>query len=74
MAIAVKLIDFGAMPNVKTLTIFAGDRDFIDAIKYAQEVLLKPVQIVAFRSNVSSRLQNLDCEMMLLDNYWESLC
>lgn len=48
MAIAVKLIDFAAMPNVKNITLFAGDRDFIDAIKYAQEVLLKRVQIIAF--------------------------
>jgi uncharacterized LabA/DUF88 family protein len=31
------------MKNVKTITLFAGDRDFLDAIKYTQDRLLKPV-------------------------------
>ena len=56
MAIAVKLLNYAQMPNVKTLTLLAGDRDFLDAIKYVEEVLMKPVSIVAFKGNVSSRL------------------
>jgi uncharacterized LabA/DUF88 family protein len=43
VSIAVKLIDFASLPNVKTLTLLAGDRDFYDAVKYAQDVLQKPV-------------------------------
>jgi uncharacterized LabA/DUF88 family protein len=37
VAIAVKLIHFAQMPNVKTISLFAGDRDFYDAIEYVQE-------------------------------------
>lgn len=74
VAIAVKLLDYAAMPHVQTLTLFAGDRDFLDAIKYAQEVLLKPVQIMAFESNVSDRLSSLAlAEVILLNNHWEAL-
>jgi len=52
------MIDFASLPTVKTLALFAGDRDFYDAVKYAQEVLMKPVQIIAFKGNVSNRLLN----------------
>ena len=37
VAIAVKLIHFAQMSSVKTISLFAGDRDFYDAIEYVQE-------------------------------------
>ena len=43
VAIAVKLIHYAQMPNVKTISLFAGDRDFYDAIDYVQETYKKPV-------------------------------
>ena len=36
VAIAVKLMEFGQHPDISSLTIFAGDRDFFDAIQYVQ--------------------------------------
>tara|TARA_B110000285_G_C15060066_1_gene581871 strand:- start:848 stop:1072 length:225 start_codon:yes stop_codon:yes gene_type:complete len=36
VAIAIKLLDYAAMPNIQTLSLFAGDRDFLDAVNYAQ--------------------------------------
>lgn len=53
VAIAVKMMEFAQNPNVKTITLFAGDRDFFDAVKYAQEEFFKPVTIIAFKENVS---------------------
>ena len=35
IAIAVRLIDYARMSHIETITLFAGDRDFIDAIKYS---------------------------------------
>lgn len=75
VAIAVKLIDFASLPNIETLTLFAGDRDFLDAIKYSQEVLMKKVQIVAFKGNVSTRLaQWANAEVLLLNSVWDQMC
>lgn len=75
MAIAVKIIEFAQNPNVKTISLFAGDRDFFDAIKYAQEQFFKPVTILAFKENVSLRFNDLiNTEVVLIDNYWGVLC
>jgi len=32
IAVAIKLINFARMPNVESITLVAGDRDFIDSI------------------------------------------
>ena len=34
VAIAVKMIEFAQLPNVKSITLLAGDRDFMDSIKH----------------------------------------
>jgi uncharacterized LabA/DUF88 family protein len=75
VAIAVKLIHFAQMPNVKSISLFAGDRDFYDAIEYVQETFLKPVQILAFKDNVTHRFEeHLNIEVILLNSYWETIC
>lgn len=75
MAIAVKLIHFAQMPNIKTISLFAGDRDFYDAIQYVQETYLKPVQVIAFKDNVTHRFsEHLNIEVIMLNYYWETLC
>ena len=43
VAIAVRMIDAAKDTNVRSLTLFAGDRDFYDAVRYVQEDLGKPV-------------------------------
>lgn len=53
ITIAVKLINFSRMPNVETITLVAGDRDFIDSIRYAQENFYKDITIVGFKENMS---------------------
>ncbi len=34
VAIAVYLIDYGLCSHIQSITLFAGDRDFIDSIRY----------------------------------------
>ena len=57
MAIAVKLIEQGLDKDVSSITLFAGDRDFFDAIKYVSSTLAKPTFLIGFRTNFSKRLQ-----------------
>ena len=75
VAIAVKLMQIAQLPDVEGLTLFAGDRDFYDAIQHVQEQLNKPVQILAFKDNVSQRLTDqLKTEIILVNNFWPSIC
>ncbi len=48
VAIAVYLIDYGLCSHVKSITLFAGDRDFIDSVRYTQTRLAKNVTILGF--------------------------
>ena len=63
------------MPHVQTITLLAGDRDFLDAIKHVQEVWSKPVTILAFKENISHRFDSLqNTDVILLDHYWSVIC
>lgn len=57
VAIAVYLVDYARSSRVETITLFAGDRDFIDAILYAKHNLRKHVQILAFEENLATRIK-----------------
>lgn len=53
MAIAVYLIDYALCSHVKSITLFAGDRDFTDAIMYVKDRLMKKVVMLGFEENTS---------------------
>ena len=57
VSIAVKMITIAQNPVVKTIVLFAGDRDFIDAIDYITKTLKKQVIIIAFQDTVAQRIQ-----------------
>lgn len=75
VAIAVRMIDAAKQTNVRSITLFAGDRDFYDAIRYVQEDLGKPVQILAYRDNFAQRLILLlgSENVNFLNDYWPIL-
>ena len=74
VTIAIKMIEYGNMPSIKTLTLFAGDRDFFDAIQYTTNVLGKRMELIAFEDTVSSRLTHtLNLPTVFLNKYWEPL-
>ena len=51
VAIAVYLIDYALCSYIESITLFAGDRDFIDSIRYAQSRLGSKVTILGFEGN-----------------------
>ena len=56
VAIAVYLIDYALCSYISTITLFAGDRDFIDSIRYAQQRLGMKVLIMGFENNAGQPL------------------
>jgi uncharacterized LabA/DUF88 family protein len=74
VSIAVKLIDYASLPSVKSVTLLAGDRDFYDAIKYVEQVMAKPINLIAFKGNMSNRLPLHCTEVFILNQYWDTLC
>jgi uncharacterized LabA/DUF88 family protein len=42
------MITIAQNPTVKTIILFGGDRDFIDAIDYIIKILKKKIIVVAF--------------------------
>ena len=42
--------------NVKSITLFAGDRDFIDAINFVKHIVKKQMNVVAFQENLAQRI------------------
>lgn len=68
-------MEYGQHKDISSLTIFAGDRDFFDAIQYVQQELNKPVKIIAFKDNISHRLtKEIKTQIVLIDNYWPTIC
>lgn len=41
VAVAIYMMDYALCDRVQTITLFAGDRDFIDAINYTRDRLKK---------------------------------
>ncbi len=68
VAIAVYLIDYALCHKVETITLFAGDRDFIDAIMYSKNKLQKNVTIMAFEENLSSRIKSSGVDFINITN------
>lgn len=56
VAIAVYLIDYALCSYIDSITLFAGDRDFIDSIRYAQQRLGMKVMIMGFENNAGQPL------------------
>jgi uncharacterized LabA/DUF88 family protein len=56
VAIAVYLIDYALCSYIESITLFAGDRDFIDSIRYAQQRLSMKVMIMGFENNAGQPL------------------
>lgn len=59
VAIAVYLIDYALCSKVESITLFAGDRDFYDAIMYVHSNLRRDVRIMGFDENTGARLKNI---------------
>lgn len=59
VAIAVYLIDYALCSHVESITLFAGDRDFIDSIMYVKNRLMKNVVIMGFEENTGLRIKNI---------------
>lgn len=57
MAIAVYLIDYALYSQVETITLFAGDRDFVDSINYVQSRLFKSVTIMGFEESTGPKIK-----------------
>lgn len=49
VAIGIKLIDYSMLPKLTDIFLIAGDRDFIDAIRYCRHVLKKQITIIGFK-------------------------
>jgi uncharacterized LabA/DUF88 family protein len=56
VAIAVYLIDYALCNYIESITLFAGDRDFIDSIQYAKSRLGSNVTILGFENNAGQPL------------------
>lgn len=61
--------------SVTSLTLFAGDRDFFDAVEFAVNKG-KITNIVAFRDNFAPRLSHLldHSNIAFLNDYWPTMC
>lgn len=57
VAIAVYLIDYALTRQVKSVTLFAGDRDFLDSIEYVQAKLKKMVRIMSFDESTGLKIK-----------------
>jgi uncharacterized LabA/DUF88 family protein len=73
VSIAVKMLIFGFKPETETITLFAGDRDFIDAINFVNNRLRKPVTVVAFQDNLASRIMKSKSNVLILNRSLISL-
>ena len=63
------MIDYARSYRVETITLFAGDRDFIDAILYARDNLKKDVCILAFEENLAARIKQSGAAIINISNY-----
>ena len=75
VAVAVRLMELAQDPKVASLTLFAGDRDFFDAIQFVLKQG-KRMNALGFRDNFSSRLELLldSSNIAYLNDYWPTLC
>jgi len=69
VAIAVYLMDYAFCRDLESITLFAGDRDFISAIDYAKNILGKEVTIVAFEESLANRIRNSGVRFILVAEY-----
>lgn len=53
MSIAVKMIAYAQRQEVKSITLFAGDRDFIDAINFVTREQKKKLIVIGFKDNLA---------------------
>ena len=60
VAIAVYLIDYALYSQVESITLFAGDRDFVDSINYVQSRLFKTVTIMGFEESTGPKIKSFD--------------
>ena len=59
MQIGVEMIKLAEEENVNSITLLAGDRDFVPAIMHVMERWHKPVTIIGFKNTVSKRFSEL---------------
>eukprot|EP00347_Sterkiella_histriomuscorum_P012536 403368196 len=69
VAIAVYLIDYAQSNRVDTITLFAGDRDFIDAIMYCRDRLKKQLLVLAYEENLASRIKQSGVSFINVSDY-----
>ena len=75
MAVAVRMMELAQHQSVTSITLFAGDRDFYDAVEFAINQG-KQMNIIAFRDNFAPRLSQLldNSNIAFLNDYWPTMC
>ena len=69
VAISVYLIDYARCAQVENIALFAGDRDFIDAINYAKHILKKKITIMAYDTNLANRIRYGGIDFVTVTNH-----